>query len=142
MATTWSDQYLLGYARVNLHALIFRTESGRYKIKKKPTKKTIKNITHLVSVFQKTGCQNNNKEHALPATIDENVLANALKGVDLPKIITGEVPLINIGPVQCLRGGRRVAAGKIFLDADRFWWTVAFYSTGNFPYYMAFKNYG
>ncbi|KIW00819.1 uncharacterized protein PV09_07582 [Verruconis gallopava] len=122
-------EHFLGYARIDLQCINFE-----HKIKETQRRReSKKNVNHLLGIFQRLGCKNDEEEHAVIAVVEDESALHAgleeLEQAELPRSLGTDVdvPILEV-PVHGIQGLHRIAAGKKYLKGPNRWWLVRLYS--------------
>ena len=95
-----------------------------------------KNVDRLEEIFRLEGCQRLEEEHRIAATIDDQVLEEALGRSALTKaslVQQSDPPELKFEAtttLRCLNGKHRIAAAQRVLVVGDKWWIVDLYTSG------------
>lgn len=131
----WLSPAFLGVARLPIDSLNFEHEV--FKKQHRPVSEKV--VERLRSIFWREGCLRSESKNWIDALVDpqrfHSVLAQREQSQHDLRLGVKELPLLDLGLVDCLQGVHRIlAAGDVLNQNDR-WWTVRLYSRGESPFH-------
>lgn len=128
----WLLPAFLGVARLPINNLNFEHEI--FKKHHRPVSEKI--LTRLRSVFQREGFLRSKSKNWIDAVVEPQKLLSALaqcgKTRDDISSEKKDLPILDLGTVDCLQGVHRILAAADGLNPNDQWWTVRLYSRGEF----------
>lgn len=129
----WLTSAFLGVARLPLTTLNFEHEL--FKRQHRPVSEKI--VDRLRAIFRREGCLRSQSQNWIDALVDPRRLRSALarNGLTQDELRpeAEEIPLLDLGPVECLQGVHRILAAADVLNQNDRWWTVRLYCPGECP---------
>lgn len=122
----WVLPAFLGVARLPINSLSFDHELFK---QHRPVSDKI--FDRLRTIFQREGCFRTPSQNWIDALVDPRRLRSALARNGLTQDDlhpeAEKLPLLELGPVDCLQGIHRILPASDFLNQNDRWWTVRLY---------------